>query len=694
MRGLVETIYFTNTSGISEFLAVDMDDGSRVRMRGFLLRPKIGAKLCFEDLAKDPDGCTVFKSTYLLLETREEASKVLCGADGISRKTADKIIDVCGINVPEYLKMPDIAKKLRSVPGLGPSKTAALTGFLKTQADHSDEFGWLTATGLTYSSATTLLKLHGASVREWVLKDPYQLLYARCADFKLCDRIAKAGGEDPWSPRRIRAILYAAVSKESKKGNTRCELDRILKECERASVWDGGTVVPQDLFSLYAYSDQRFRVTQSRESAYIASAKNDKAENSICGDVLRLKHSARKLIPLTDEEYARIEAAAGVKYNEEQALAFPILASGGIISITGFPGTGKTTLLNGLIRYITMREPDAKILLCAPTGRAASRMAEVSGRAGVTIHRAVHITPYDHAVRSTEPLEYQFIIADEMSMCDTDLCARFFSSIKSGTFVILTGDPDQLPSVGAGQVFRDLIASGAIPVCRLTMLMRQKEGSMIAVNARGSLEGDALREGTDFKIVQAEDEEMADMAVRTCAKLPVMPLILSPVIGGPAGVARINQCMQERYRKSDISTSINGVRFYVGDPVIMTHNNYNLEYFNGETGTVAAIREGYLTVAFKDRSVTMELADATDVALAYVITVHRAQGTENDRCIVILPSYAYRMATGELLNTAFTRAKKDVLLIATKPSMDYHTTHGRGALRCCGLLDKLTAAIG
>ena len=259
------------------------------------------------------------------------------------------------------------------------------------------------------------------------------------------------------------------------------------------------------------------------------------------------------------------------------------------MAITGFPGTGKTTLLNGLIRYITMREPDAKILLCAPTGRAASRMAEVSG----------------HAVRSTEPLEYRFIIADEMSMCDTDLCARFFSSVKSGAFVILTGDPDQLPSVGAGQVFRDLIASGAIPVCRLTMLMRQKEGSMIAINARGSLEGEVLREGSDFKIVQ--------------------------------GVAMLNQRMQEQYRKSDISASINGIRFYVGDPVIMTHNNYNLEYFNGETGTVAAIGEGYLTVAFKDRSVTMELADATDVALAYAITVHRAQGTENDRCIVILP---------------------------------------------------------
>lgn len=140
MRGLVETIYFTNTSGISEFLAVDMDDGSRVRMRGFLLRPKIGAKLCFENLAKDPDGCTIFQNTYLLLETREEASRVLCGADGISKKTAEKIIDACGINVPEYLKMPDLAKKLRSVPGLGPSKTAALTTFLKTQADHSCEF--------------------------------------------------------------------------------------------------------------------------------------------------------------------------------------------------------------------------------------------------------------------------------------------------------------------------------------------------------------------------------------------------------------------------------------------------------------------------------------------------------------------------------------------------------------------------
>ena len=693
MRGLVETIYYTNTSGVSEFLAVNMDDSSKIRMRGFLLCPKIGAKLCFEDLTKDPDGCTAFRKTYLLLETREEASRILCGADGISKKTADKIIDVCGINVPEYLKIPDFIKKLRSVPGLGPSKTATLTTFLQTQSDHSDEFGWLTAIGLTYSSAMTLLKSHGASVRKWILGDPYQLLYIKCADFKLCDRIAMTNGEDPWSPRRIRAILYAAVSKEFKNGNTRCELDRILKQCEQTSVWNGGTAVPQDLFSLHAYSDERFRVTQNETSIYIASARNDKAENSICEDVLRLKNSARKLAPLTDEEYTKIEATTGVKYNEEQSQAFSMLASGGIMSITGFPGTGKTTLLNGLIRYITTRDPDAKILLCAPTGRAASRMAEVSGRAGVTMHRAVHITPYDHAVRSAEPLEYQFIIADEMSMCDTDLCARFFSSIKSGTSVILTGDPDQLPSVGAGQVFRDFIASGTIPVCRLTMLMRQKEGSMIAVNARGSLEGETLKEGSDFEIVQTEDEDMADMAVRTCAKLPTMPLILSPVIGGPAGVAKINQRMQEQYRKSDVSASINGVRFYVGDPVIMTRNNYNLEYFNGETGTVAAIREGYLTIAFKDRSVTMELADATDVALAYAITVHRAQGTESDRCIVVLPSYAYRMATGELLNTAFTRAKRDVLLIAAKSSMDYHITHGRGALRCCGLLEKLTATI-
>lgn len=689
MRGLIEKIFYTNSNGISEFQVIDMDSHAKVQMRGFLLSPKIGAKLGFEGITHDKDGYSIYQKSYSLIETADEAIRVLCGANGISKKTAAKIVEACGNNVPEYLNDQGFRSKLARIPGFGPAKTSNLITFLQSQIDHSDEFAWLTAIGLPYTTSMALLKEHGKTVKEWVQQNPYQLLYAKHVDFRLCDRLARMNEEDIWSARRIQAMIYAIMRKEEHNGNTRCQIDSLTKQCARLSVWNGGQEVPVELISLYAYNNPAFRITIESGDTYIALLKNDKAEESICTDINRLKNGRKPIAKLSQEEYQAIEEETNIRYNQEQQTAFDMLSDGGVMAITGFPGTGKTTLLSGLLRYISVRNPKASVLLCAPTGRAASRMAEVSGCAGVTMHRAVHITPYDTAIRSTDPLEYQFIIADEMSMCDTDLCARFFSAVKSGTTVILTGDPDQLPSVGAGQVFRDIVASGVIPVCRLTQLMRQQEDSVIASNARGALEGKPLREGTDFAIRCIEDEKMADAVVQACEKMKALPLVLSPVIKGVAGIAAINRKMQERYRKSDVAAFINGTRFYVGDPIIMTHNNYTLQYFNGETGTITEISNGRLVISFKDRMLSMELADANDIALAYAMTVHRAQGTENKRCVVVLPSYAYRMATGELLNTAFTRAKKEVFLLTSDLAKDYHLQHGRGAIRCCGLQQKL-----
>lgn len=670
---LLEQKIYMDKSGISEFCVVEEGRGKRFNARGFLYEVKTGERLVLKDVSgPDGEGNISYKSAYTVTSTAEEATFVLSCVDGISEKTARVIIEEFGTDVFGYLDRSDFIKDLLKVPGIGPSKAGAIVGFLRSKVSNNEDYAWLMAKGFPYLGAMQVIKEYGAGAKAYVLSDPYGPMYKKQACFEVCDAIAKESGMDAWADKRVRAVERTVLEADAAGGNTRMAMGDFLRRCSKLSVWDGGTAIPDEVLSVTAY-DAGYCTYGPGGKEYVALRRLKTAEESIVADLKRLKVSCRCPGSPSIEEVERIGQEAGMVYNSEQKEVFQIFGYGGVAALTGYPGTGKTTVINGLIRYYTKACPDADILLCAPTGRAASRAGEVSGKEGLTMHKAMKRTPFDNGVRRQEMLEYDFIVVDEMSMCDTELFACFLSSVKSGTTVLLAGDPNQLPSVGPGQVFRDLIASGVIPVFRLTQLVRQDEASGITKNARAALAGEPLKEYPDFKIsIDTDGESITDRVFKEAGAFPSMPLILSPVKSGEGGIYELNRKMQERFRKTDTPIWINGVRFYAGDPVIMTRNNYKHGYFNGEAGTLVRAKGGILIISLPGRTLALDISDASEMALAYAVTVHRAQGTEADYCITVLPEDAWHMASGELLNTAFTRAKKAMSVVAGRRALEYY----------------------
>lgn len=691
---LLEQEIYTDRSGISEFRIVEDGTGKRFLARGFLHEVKTGARLILKGVSgPDGGGCISYGSAHTVTSTEEEAVAVLCCADGISEKTARAITDELGEDVFGYLDRPDFIKDLMQIPGIGPSKAGSVIRFLRSQVSSNEDYVWLMGKGFPYLSAMQVIKEHGSGAKTYVLSDPYGPMYKKQACFEVCDAIAKESGMDAWASRRVRAVIWTVLESDAANGNTRMPMGDFLKHCSRLSVWDGGTAIPDEVLSVTVYDAGCCTCGPGGEE-HVSLRMLKLAEESIVYDLKRLKVSCRFPGAPSMEKIGRIGQETGMPYNDEQKKVFEIFGHGGVAALTGYPGTGKTTVINGLIRYYAEACPDAGILLCAPTGRAASRAGEVSGKEGLTMHKAMKRKPFDSGARRQEPLDYDFIIVDEMSMCDTELFACFLSSVKSGTTVLLAGDPDQLPSIGPGQVFRDLIGSGVIPVFRLTQLVRKDEASGMAKNARAALAGEPIREYRDFKIsLCGEGEPVVDRVIREAEAFPSMPLVLSPVKKGECGVFELNRKMQERFKKTDDPIWINGVRFYAGDPVIMTHNNYEYGYYNGEAGTLVRAEGGILCISLPGRMLALEISDASEMALAYAVTIHRAQGTEADFCITVLPEEACHMASGELLNTAFTRAKTGAAVVATRRALGRYG-EAEPAQRDCALPGMLAEMAG
>ncbi|MBR0160294.1 MAG: AAA family ATPase, partial [Oscillospiraceae bacterium] len=385
----------------------------------------------------------------------------------------------------------------------------------------------------------------------------------------------------------------------------------------------------------------------------------------------------------------RVQARTGMRYDEVQQQAILTAAQSKILVLTGGPGTGKTTTTYGIMT--AFREAGAKILLAAPTGRAAKRLSETSGMEAKTIHRLLEVKPPEGYKRNEDnPLEGDVLIVDECSMIDILLMYNLLKAVPDTMTLILVGDVDQLPSVGAGNVLRDLIDSDCFPVVRLTRIFRQAQTSRIIMNAhrinRGSMPDLSNGHSTDFFFVEREDPEQAAAEITELVKtklpryyrIPPREIqVLTPMQRGFVGATNLNRLLQEALNPGDTGLRRGGSLYRERDKVMQIRNNYDKEVFNGDIGVVERVdlEEHMLSVRFDDRSVDYDSTELDELVLAYATTIHKAQGSEYP--IVVMPVLMthYVMLQRNLIYTGITRAKKGLVIVGAKKaiSMAVHT---------------------
>ncbi len=384
-------------------------------------------------------------------------------------------------------------------------------------------------------------------------------------------------------------------------------------------------------------------------------------------------------------DVSRIEQMVNMKYDEVQVDAIRRAAVSKVMILTGGPGTGKTTTTQGIIAVF--RASGLKILLAAPTGRAAQRMTEATGLPAKTIHRLLEFKPPNGYQKNDEnPLEGDVMVVDECSMIDIILMNALLKAVPEGMRLILVGDIDQLPAVGAGNVLRDMIDSGRFPVIRLTRIFRQAQASRIVTNAHrineGKLPDISGGRDTDFFFIEREEQEQAlrEIVSLVKRKLPryyrtasAQIQVLTPMQRGVVGAANLNLALQEALNPSGEGLRRSGSVFRPGDKVMQIKNNYDKEIFNGDIGVIETVDlEGRtLAVRFDTRTVEYEVTDLDELVHAYATTIHKAQGSEYPIVVMPLLMNHYVMLQRNLLYTGITRAKKILVIVGTRKALAY-----------------------
>ena len=394
-------------------------------------------------------------------------------------------------------------------------------------------------------------------------------------------------------------------------------------------------------------------------------------------------------------------------FSDNQKLAIEASIINKVLVITGGPGVGKTTVINAIIR--TYKKAGYRVLLAAPTGRAAKRMSEATGFKSKTIHRLLEFSPKTGSfIRNDDnPLEGDLIVIDETSMVDTILMHHFLKAIPMHANLILVGDVDQLPSVGAGNVLKDIIDSGCVPTVKLTEIFRQAKSSLIITNSHKINKGDFPYIPSDFDkihdfyfFLREEPEEVFEEVINLCKeKLPkhfgFNPIeeiqVITPMHRGIIGASNLNVELQKHLNNSKDELVRSGRLFKTGDKVMQIRNNYDKEVYNGDIGRIRSINreDQEVNVLFDERLVTYENSELDELVLAYAITVHKSQGSEYPAVVIPVHTQHFMMLQRNLLYTAITRGKKLVVLVGTKKAVAIAVKNNKPQMRYTRLKERL-----
>ena len=614
---------------------------------------------------------------------------------GVGPKFAKRIVEKFGKDTLDIIEnTPD---KLLTVQGIGKVRVDRIKTSWQEQKEIKNIMLFLQSHEVSTSHATKIFKTYGSESIAIVKENPYRL-----ADdiwgigFKTADSIAQKMGIDKGKFVRLRSGIFYTLNKLAEAGHCYATREQLIgKARELLEVEDAELEITLD--EMIRTNDVIRDVAGEQEAVYLPPYYF--SESGCAKRLFRLMSCREKKSEDAEEILKKVAASSEITYDEIQWQAVKTAISSKVMVLTGGPGTGKTTTTLGIIS--AYKQAGCQIILAAPTGRAAKRMSEATGMEAKTIHRLLEYKPPEGYQKNEEyPLEGDVLILDECSMIDIMLMYNLLKALPEQMSLILVGDIDQLPSVGAGNVLRDIIDSGCVPVVRLTRIFRQAQGSRIIMNAHRINKGESIdmRGGKDsdfFFVTKESNQEVVDTISQYCrTNLPkyyhVDPLqdiqVLTPMQRGECGAVNLNQVLQEAMNPSKIFLRRGGTQYRLKDKVMQIRNDYDKEVFNGDIGTITKVdmEERELTVLFDEREVIYDVTELDELTLAYAVTIHKSQGSEYPIVVMPFTMSHFVMLQRNLLYTGVTRAKKILVLVGEKKAVYYaiknETTTGRNTM--------------
>jgi len=684
IRCVVERITYQNPdNGYSVLKVAVKGYNDLVTVVGNLLDANVGSVLLLEGEwkvdAKYGKQFTAAKWEETLPATVYGIEKYLGSGliKGVGPHFAKKIVAMFGTETISVIE--DTPDKLIAVHGIGKKRVEKIKESWEKQKEIKNIMLFLQSNGVSTAFAAKIYKAYGNESIDKVKENPFRL-----ADdiwgigFKTADSIAEKLGFGKCDYVRCRSgIMYTlnALADEGHVYSERTQLIRKAVELLEADEQSISSALDQMLDDSDLILDEQEIYLPPFYHAEIGTAKK----------LLNLLSAPASVVTGDAVNMETIQKSTGMLYDEVQADAIRTAMRSKVMILTGGPGTGKTTTTQGIIS--AMQLYGMNILLAAPTGRAAKRMTEATGLEAKTIHRLLEFKPPEGYQRNDEnPLEGDALIVDEASMIDIVLMNSLLKAVPEGMRLILVGDIDQLPSVGAGNVLRDVIDSEHFPVVRLTRIFRQAQTSQIIMNAHRINKGQGpnisnAKNGDFFFLEEEDPDKVADIIVDLVStRLPkqynVKPSavqVLTPMQRGVVGAANLNQRLQETLNKCEECLRRSGVAFRLYDKVMQIKNNYEKEVFNGDIGRIMAVNmvDRELTVRFDNRDIVYDVTELDELVHAYATTIHKAQGSEYP--IVVMPVLMthYVMLQRNLVYTGITRAKKLLVIVGTKKALSY-----------------------